>query len=149
MGNRSYQLTRAGRSAHGWLIGRHWFAGNSYFPCGRIFIFYFSEPLDINIEVLNSLLLWKGLFIWIYFDRLWVILESQKGTQNWIFHRFVWGKEENFGGLPQEPQWRNYRHKITNFHDIWYSLKSRFVRGHSSLFARYSSKNFIMLWNLF
>ena len=27
-GNRSYQLTSAGQSAHGWQIGRHWLAGN-------------------------------------------------------------------------------------------------------------------------
>ena len=46
-----------------WQIGRHWLAGNSHFPCGRIFIFYFSEPLGIISEVLNSLLLGKGLFI--------------------------------------------------------------------------------------
>ena len=49
--------------AHGWQIGWHWLAGNSHFPCGRIFIFCFSEPLAINSEVLNYLLLWKGLFI--------------------------------------------------------------------------------------
>ena len=65
MGNRSYQLTRAGQSAHGWQIGQHWLAGNSYFPCGRIFIF---ELLGINIEGLNSLLLGIQLFIHIYFD---------------------------------------------------------------------------------
>ena len=63
MGNRSYQLTSASQSAHGWQIGRHWLAENSHFPCGRIFIFCFSEPLGINSEVLNSLLLEKGLFI--------------------------------------------------------------------------------------
>ena len=49
-GNRSYQLTSAGQSAHGWQIGRHWLAGKSFFPCGRIF----SEPLGITIEGLNS-----------------------------------------------------------------------------------------------
>ena len=49
--------------AHGWQIGWHWLAGNSHFPCGRIFIFCFSEPLGINSEVLNRLLLGKGLFI--------------------------------------------------------------------------------------
>ena len=46
--------------AHGWQIGRHWLAGNSHFPRGRIlriFIFHFFEPLGINSEVLNSLLL--------------------------------------------------------------------------------------------
>ena len=62
-GFKSYQLTSACRSAHGWQIGQHWLTGNSHFPCGRIFIFYFSEPLGINSEVLNSLLLGKGLFI--------------------------------------------------------------------------------------
>ena len=40
------------------------------FLCGRIFISCFSEPLDINSEVLNCLLLGKGLFIQIYFGRL-------------------------------------------------------------------------------
>ena len=70
MGNRSYQLTSAGRVAHGWQISRHWLAGNSYFSCGTIFISYFSEALGINIEVLNSLLLGLGLFIQIYFDGL-------------------------------------------------------------------------------
>ena len=59
MGNKSYQLTSAGRSANHGPIGRHWLAGNSYFPCGRIFIFCFSEPLGINSEVSNSLLLGK------------------------------------------------------------------------------------------
>ena len=54
---------RKTKNANQGQIGRHWLAGNSYFPCGRIFIFCFSEPLGINIEVLNSLLLWKGLFI--------------------------------------------------------------------------------------
>ena len=56
-GNRSYQLTGAGQSAHGWQLGRHWLAGNSYFLRGRIFISCFSEPLGINIEILNGLLL--------------------------------------------------------------------------------------------
>ena len=68
MGNWSYQLTSAGRSAHGWLIDQHWLAGNSYFPCGRIFISCFSEPLGIKIEGLYSLLLGIQLFIQIYFD---------------------------------------------------------------------------------
>ena len=63
MENRSYQLISAGRSAHGWQIGRHWLAGNSYLPRQRIFIFCFSEPFGINSEILNSLLLGKGLFI--------------------------------------------------------------------------------------
>ena len=89
MGNRSYQLTSAGRSAHGWQIGRHWLAGNSHFPCGRIFIFCFSEPLGINSEVLNCLLLGKGLFIQIYFGGLWPTHPSQaylclKGKQKKI-----------------------------------------------------------------
>ena len=72
-GNKSYQLTSAGRSAHGWQIGRHWLAGNSYFLRQRIFIFCFSEPLSINIEDLNSLLLGIQLFIQIYFDGLWYV----------------------------------------------------------------------------
>ena len=50
MGNKTYQLTSAGPSAHGWQIGWHWLAGNFYFPCRRIFIFCFSESLGINIE---------------------------------------------------------------------------------------------------
>ena len=57
-GNRSYQLTRASQSTRGWQIGRHWLAGNSYFLRERIFISCFSEPLGINIEILNGLLLW-------------------------------------------------------------------------------------------
>ena len=104
MGNRSYQLTSAGRSAHGWLIGRHWLAGNSYFPCGRIFIFCFSEPLGINIEVLNSLLLWKGLFIQIYFDGLCFLIQQQrKKVKNLLskdyfieFHFFRHYKDQSF-----------------------------------------------------
>ena len=46
-----------------WQIGWHWLAGNSFFPCGRIFISSFSEPLGINIEGLNGLLLGIQLFI--------------------------------------------------------------------------------------
>ena len=42
--NRSYQLTSAGRSAHGWQIGWHCLAGNSHFPHGRIFISFFLNP---------------------------------------------------------------------------------------------------------
>ena len=53
MGNRSYQLTSASQSAHGWQVGQQGLAGNSYFPHGKIFITYFSEPLDINIEILK------------------------------------------------------------------------------------------------
>ena len=71
MGNGSYQLISAGQSANHGQLGQHWLAGNFYFPCGRIFIFCFSEPLGINSEVLNSLLLGKGLFIQIYFGGLW------------------------------------------------------------------------------
>ena len=63
MGNGSYQLSSAGQPANHGQIGRHWLAGNFHFPCGRIFIFYFSEPLGINIEGLNSLLLAIQLFI--------------------------------------------------------------------------------------
>ena len=54
-GNRSYQLTNAGQYAHDWQIGRHWLAGNSDFLHQRIFIFWFSEPLGINIEGSNFL----------------------------------------------------------------------------------------------
>ena len=63
MGNRSYQLTSAGQSAHGWQIGRHWLAGNSYLLRWRIFIFCFSEPLDINIEGYEGLVHCIRLFI--------------------------------------------------------------------------------------
>ena len=76
MGNRSYQLTGAGQAAHGWQTGQHWLAGNSYFPRGRIFISSFSEPLGINIEGLNSLLLGIQLFIQIYFDGVCSALTS-------------------------------------------------------------------------
>ena len=58
MRNRSYQLTHAGRLANQEQISRHWLAGNPYFLHGRIFISCFSEPLGINIEILNGLLLW-------------------------------------------------------------------------------------------
>ena len=70
MGNKSYQLTNSGQSANHGQIGWHWLAGNSYFPCERIFISSFSEPLGINIEGLNSLLLGIQLFIQIHFDGL-------------------------------------------------------------------------------
>ena len=47
-----------------WLqIGRHWLAGNYFFPCGRIFISSTSELLGINIEGLNSVLLGIQIFI--------------------------------------------------------------------------------------
>ena len=51
------QLTLADRPANQGQIGWHQLAGNSYFLRGRIFISCFSEPLGINIEVLNGLLL--------------------------------------------------------------------------------------------
>ena len=57
-----------GTYKHGWQISRHWLAGNSYFPCSRIFISSFSEPLGINIE---GLLLGIQLFIQIWFDGRW------------------------------------------------------------------------------
>ena len=63
MGNGSYQLTCAGRSAHGWQIGRHRLASNSYFPRWRIFLFCFSEPLGINIEGYEGLVHSTRLFI--------------------------------------------------------------------------------------
>ena len=58
VGNRSYQLTSAGRTALGWQISWNELAGNSYFLHGRIFISYFSDSLGIDIEILNGLLLW-------------------------------------------------------------------------------------------
>ena len=67
MGNRSYQLTSAARSTHGWQIGWHWLAGNSYFLHWRIFIFCFSEPLGINIEGYEGLANCTRLFIQIGF----------------------------------------------------------------------------------
>ena len=73
MGKRSCQLASAGQSANHGQIGRHCLAGNSYFPCGKISISSFSEPLGINIEGLNSLLHWNQLFIQIQFDELWYI----------------------------------------------------------------------------
>ena len=63
MGNKRYQLTSAGQSAHSWQIGWHWLAGISFFQSGRIFISSFSELKDINIEGLNSLLLGIKLFV--------------------------------------------------------------------------------------
>ena len=51
------KFTHSLPNCHGWQIGWHWLAGNSGFPSGRIFIFCFSEPLGINIEILNALLL--------------------------------------------------------------------------------------------
>ena len=62
-GFKSYQLTSAGQSAHGWQIGWHWLAGNSCFSRQSIFISSFSEPLGISIEGLNDLLLGIQIFI--------------------------------------------------------------------------------------
>ena len=70
MGNRSYQLNSAGRSANHGQISRHWLAGNSCFLRQRVFISFNFEPLGIKIEGLNSLLLGIQLFIQIYFDGL-------------------------------------------------------------------------------
>ena len=72
MGNKSYQLTRAGWSAQVW----YWLVGKSYFPCRRIFIFCFSEHLGINIESLNSFLLRIQFLIQIYFDGLFTKFEG-------------------------------------------------------------------------
>ena len=47
----------------GWQISRHWLAGNSLFPLGRIFISSFFELLGMNIEGQYSLLLGIQLFI--------------------------------------------------------------------------------------
>ena len=77
MGNRSYKLTNAGHSAHGWQIGRHRLAGNSFFPCGRIFIFIFSEPLGINIELFLKLYL-KGCGVWWKWKEVYFI-----SCENW------------------------------------------------------------------
>ena len=41
--------------------------------CGRIFLYGYSEPLDINIEGLDSILLGKEPFIQIHFGGLWCI----------------------------------------------------------------------------
>ena len=41
-GKYELELTSAGQSDH-WQIGRHCLAGNSYFPCGRIFIASISD----------------------------------------------------------------------------------------------------------
>ena len=49
MGNGSYQLTSASRSANYGQIGQHWLAGNSYLARKKIFIFCLSEPLGTNI----------------------------------------------------------------------------------------------------
>ena len=76
MENGSYQLTSTGPSANHGMMGRHWLAGNSHFPRERIFIFCFSEPLGINIEILNALLLWQPLFIQIYFGKVCLITED-------------------------------------------------------------------------
>ena len=57
-GNRSCQVISAGRSAPGRQVGRYGLASNSYFLCRRIFISCFSEPLGINIEIMNGLFLW-------------------------------------------------------------------------------------------
>ena len=62
MGKKSYQLTSAGLSAHGWQIGRHWLASNSYLLCQRIFIFCFSESLGINIQEYKGLVHCTRLF---------------------------------------------------------------------------------------
>ena len=64
------ELVPADLPTMGWSASTSYVAGNSHFPCGRIFISSFSEPLDINIEGLNSLLLGIQLFIQIYFDGL-------------------------------------------------------------------------------
>ena len=71
MGNRSYQLTSAGKSAHGWQFGQHWLGGNSYLPRWRIFIFRFPEPLGINIEEYKGLLHCTRLFIQVCFAVVW------------------------------------------------------------------------------
>ena len=48
----------ADQSAIGSQVGWHGLAGNAYFLHGWIFISCVSEPLGINIEILNGLLLW-------------------------------------------------------------------------------------------
>ena len=91
MGNGSYQLTSAGRSANHGQIGRHWLAGNSHFPHGRIFIFCFSEPLGINSKILNSLLLGRGLFIQIQFGGLCTAWAFDNVQLIWSFVRLGFG----------------------------------------------------------
>ena len=66
-------------------------AGNSYFPHGRIFIPCFSEPLDINIEILNGLLLWKPLFIQIHFGGVWLEL---KIYSTYVCTYFIWDQKQ-------------------------------------------------------
>ena len=78
------QVISAGQSTLGWQISWHWLAGNSFSPCGRIFIFSFSETLGINIEGLNSLLLGIQLFVSICFDGVWVFIFTIKN--NILFH---------------------------------------------------------------
>ena len=69
MGNGSYQLTSAGRPAHGWQIGWHWLAGNSYFPSKRIFSFCFLNPLasileDMRVWCITLDFLFKSVWAW-------------------------------------------------------------------------------------
>ena len=71
MGNGSYQLTSAGRSANHGQIGRHWLAGNFYFLRRRIFIFCFYEPLGINIEEYEGLVHCTRLIIQIRLGVMW------------------------------------------------------------------------------
>ena len=73
MGNRSYQLTSAGRSANHGQIGRHWLAANFNLLRRRILIFCFSEPLGINIEEYEGLVHFTRLFIQIRFGVVWVV----------------------------------------------------------------------------
>ena len=67
MGNKTYQLASAGQSTNLGQIGWDCLAGNCYFPCQRIFIFCFSEPLDINIEGYKGLVYCTRLVVQICF----------------------------------------------------------------------------------
>ena len=93
MGNGSYQLTSAGRSAHGWQIGRHRLAGNSYFQRWRIFIYFFLNPWasilkDMRVWCIVPDFLFK--FVWAWCDRsIFVAIWSFKN----LFFSFLtaWG----------------------------------------------------------
>ena len=105
-GNRSYQLTTASRFALGWLVCWHGLAGNSYFPRGRIFISCFSEPLDINIEILNGLLVTTFCL-----NLFWRGVRCPHSTNHWLkeVSDQRWG---NFNGC-------NVYHYLETKNDAW------------------------------
>ena len=68
-GDRSCQLTSAGRSANHGQIGWHWLAGNFYFPRRRIFIFCFLNPWasilkDMRVWCIVPDFLFKSVWPW-------------------------------------------------------------------------------------